>query len=133
MKKVLVAAILALATATAAFAQTSPSQTAAAPQQKTIKDPAEYNSYITATQLTDPTQKAAALESFVQSYPNSVVKEDALAAAMAAYQQANNTAKSMEVAGKILQTFPNNVQALVVTAYGQRQIAVTQNNPQAAI
>src|SRR3954464_2542766 len=46
--------------------------------QKTIKDAAEYNAYVSATGMSDPGQKAAALEQFVQQYPNSIVKEDAL-------------------------------------------------------
>lgn len=120
MKKFLIAAVLISATA---FAQTTPPA-----QQKTIKDPAEYNAYISATGLTDPTQKAAALDSFVQQYPNSVVKEDALAAEMAAYQQAGNSAKSMEAAAKVLQANPNNVPALVVTVYGKLAAARAASN-----
>src|SRR5438445_688627 len=108
---------------TTAFAQTSN-----APQQKVIKDPTEYNAYITATQLTDPNQKAAALETFVTTYPNSVVKEDALATEMAAYQQAGNAAKSAEVAQRVLQANPNNVPALVVTVYGKLIEAKTKND-----
>src|SRR3954464_2748269 len=126
MKKFLVAVVLAFAATV--FAQNDAAQQQGASQQKTIKDPAEYNSYITATQLTDPNQKAAALESFVQQYPNSVVKEDALAAEMAAYQQAGNSAKSMEVAARVLQANPNNVPACVVLVYGKRQQAVQTNN-----
>src|SRR4051812_17698558 len=127
MKKFLVAVVLAIATA--AFAQTDAAQQSGAPQQKTIKDPAEYNAYITATGLTDPGQKAAALESFVQQYPNSVVKEDALAAAMAAYQQAGNLAKSADVAARVLQSNPNNVPAIAVSVYTKRQQAVNTQNP----
>src|SRR3954470_16629207 len=129
MKKFVVAAVLIYTTT--AFAQTAtspqPQGATAAPaqQQKTIKDPAEYNSYITATQLTDPAQKAAALEGFVQQYPNSVVKEDALAAEMAAYQQAGNLAKSSEVAARVLQSNPNNVPALAVSVYTRRAQATS--------
>src|SRR5947209_8711239 len=142
MKKFLVAATLIL-TATA-FSQTGATQPQGsqtqgaqpaagqqpAAQQKVIKDPTEYNAYITATQLTDPAQKAAALEAFVQQYPNSIVKEDALAATMGAYQQAGNSAKSMDAANKILQINPSNVPACVVVVYGTRQQAMQQNNQQ---
>jgi len=148
MRKFIIAATLTL-TATA-FAQTGSttgsttgttqpqsSQTQAAPagqqQQKVIKDPTEYNAYITATQVTDPAQKAAALEAFVQQYPNSVVKEDALNAAMGSYQQAGNAAKSTAIANQLLQLNPGNLPACVVVAYGTRQQAVQQNNPQLAI
>jgi tetratricopeptide (TPR) repeat protein len=127
MKKFVIAAVL-IATTTA-FTQTpSAPQSGSASQQKVIKDPAEYNAYITATGLTDPNQKAAALESFVTTYPNSVVKEDALAAEMAAYQQAGNAAQSAAVAQRVLQANPNNVPALVVSVYGKVVQAKQTNN-----
>src|SRR5258706_6173441 len=126
MKKFLIAAILTL-TATA-FAYEQPQGTQATGQQKVIKDPTEYNAYITATQLTDPTQKAAALEGFVQTYPNSVVKEDSLEAAMAAYQQSGNAAKASALANQILQVNTNNVSALVVLANAKRQAANANQN-----
>src|SRR5438270_13972528 len=72
-------------------AQSQSAQPAAGQQQqKVIKDQTEYNDYITASGLTDPAQKAAALEAFVAKYPNSIMKEDALSAAMGSYQQAGN-------------------------------------------
>src|SRR3954469_14932654 len=112
-------------TGTTAQSQASQAQAPAAAQQtKTIKDPTEYNAYITATQVADPAQKAAALEAFVQQYPNSVVKEDALNAAMGAYQQAGNNAKSSAIANQLLQLNPNNVPACVVVVFGTRQQAV---------
>jgi tetratricopeptide (TPR) repeat protein len=92
-------------------------------QTKTIADANEYNDYISATQQTDPNAKGAALEAFVQKYPNSVVKEDALQAAMAAYQQGGNLQKSAATAAQILQVNPNNVPALAVQTYVSRQNA----------
>jgi hypothetical protein len=101
-------------------------------QTKTIADPNEYNAYISATQQTDPSAKGAALEQFVQQYPNSVVKEDALAAAMAAYQQANNPQKSVAMAAQILQANPNNVPALAVQTYVKRSECANQPPDQQA-
>ena len=89
-------------------------------QQKMIKDPAEYNSYIAALNTTDSTRKAAAMESFISQYPNSVVKVDAMEQAMAAYQQAGNAAKVGETAERILQLYPENVRALAIAAYLKR-------------
>jgi tetratricopeptide (TPR) repeat protein len=57
----------------------------------------------------------------VQQYPNSVVKEDALQAAMAAYQQKGDLQKSVAMAGQLLQINPNNVPALAVQTYVKRQ------------
>lgn len=114
MKKFLMT--LVLASATLGFAQD-----AAQTQQKTIRDPNEYNAYMSATTQTDPAAKAAALEAFVQQYPQSIVKEEALVGAMSAYQQAGNVAKLTEAANKVLQAYPNNILALTVAVSGRRQ------------
>src|SRR6266404_3316810 len=68
----------------------------AQPQKKEIKDPAEYNAYVSAVQQKDPAAQISGLEAFLTQYPNSVVKEDALEALMGAYQKANNAAKMAE-------------------------------------
>lgn len=95
-------------------------QAAAKPQ---IKDPAEYNAYVNAIQQSDANAKAAALEAFLQTYPNTVMKEDALVQMMAAYQQANNASKTIDAANRILQANPNNVRALALLAYYYRSLA----------
>ncbi|HKF23205.1 MAG TPA: hypothetical protein VKE93_16645 [Candidatus Angelobacter sp.] len=89
--------------------------------QKVIKDPAEYNAYITALNTQDPAQKAAAMDAFVKQYPQSIVRVDALEQAMAAYQQAGNQQKVQETANLILQDNPNNVRALAVIVFLERQ------------
>lgn len=120
MKKLLVVLVLAF-TAVAGFApvvaraQTGGSQ---APL-----DPAEYNSYVAAVQATNPQEKIAGLEGFLQRYPNSTVKETALEQLMAAYQQTGNAAKMFETADKLLQSFPNNLRGLAVMAYSKRAAA----------
>lgn len=131
MNKVLVTFVLALM-ATAVSAQgTGQSQNQPANSQsqpgntgqsqsgnKEIKDPAEYNAYISALNTADPAQKAAAMEAFVRQYPQSVVKLDAQEQAMAAYQAANNSAKVKETALAILQDNPNHIRArAIVTAF----------------
>lgn len=119
MKKFLMTLVLALATTSLAFASVQAAQPPA--QQKTIKDPNEYNAFISATSQTDPAAKAAALESFVQQYPESIVKEEALIGTMGAYQQAGNVTKMAEAANKVLQANPSNVLALAVSVSGRRQ------------
>src|SRR5713226_3296566 len=66
----------------------APSTGAPAPAapKKEIKDPAEYNSYVGAIQQPDPQAKISGLLDFVQRYPNSAYKEDALEQLMALYQ-----------------------------------------------
>jgi len=83
------------------------------PAQKVIKDPAEYNAYITALNLTDPPAKAAAMEAFIVQYPNSVMKTDALQQALQAYQAAGNPQKVQITANRILEIDPNDLRAEV--------------------
>ena len=120
MKKVLVTVVLTLAIAANGQQPTQPSQSGqtqpgnAPASQKVIKDPGEYNAYITALNTTDPAAKAAAMEAFVKQYPQSVVLIDALEQAMAGYQQAGNQAKVEEMAKRVLQLQPNHIRALAV-------------------
>src|SRR6266850_1356895 len=108
-----------------------PAQAAQPQQKKEIKDPAEYNAYVSGVGQSDPSAKAAAMESFVTQYPNSVVKEEALEALMAAYQQLNNVPKLGEAANRVLQLNPSNLKALLVLALQARGCAETPNNPNA--
>ncbi|HEX6501662.1 MAG TPA: hypothetical protein VF011_00350 [Terriglobales bacterium] len=103
-----------------------------APQQqkKEIKNPAEYNAYVGAIQQTDPAAKISGLEAFLQQYPQSVMKEDALEALMIAYQQTGNGDKMNDAAQRLLQVNPDNVRALALLAYTRRAAAQAGQNPQ---
>jgi len=94
-------------------------QAPAPPAQKQIIDAAEYNAYISATKATDPNAKASMLESFLVTYPNSVVKEDATELLLTTYRQLGNAAKMLEVGQKLLQINPNNLTALAYVSYLQ--------------
>ncbi len=118
MKKSLVAFLLVFTFAGAVVQQLA-AQAAPKPQ---IKDPAEYNAYVNAVQQSDPAAKAQALEAFVQTYSNSVMKEEALVQLMGAYQQSNNASKTIDTASRILQANPNNVRALALLAYYYRSL-----------
>jgi hypothetical protein len=146
MKKTLFSMVLVMIavaageTAWALQAQPAPAQQPAAgqtapagqaPQQKKeIKDPAEYNAYVGAVQQANPQAKTSALESFLQQYPNSVMKTDALELLMASYEQTGNTAKMQETADRLLQADPNNLRALALQAYSHRRQAEANQNPQ---
>ena len=127
MKKFLVAFFLVCTLATTVV----PYAAAQAAQKPQIKDPAEYNAYVNAVQQSDPAAKAQALEAFLQTYPNSVMKVDALVTLMGAYQQAGNASKTIDAASRILQADPNNVRALALLAYYYRSLAA-QGGPDAA-
>jgi hypothetical protein len=90
---------------------------------KVIKDPAEYNAYITALNSQDPAEKAARMEAFVAQYPASVVKLDALEQAMAAYQQTGNVGKVDSTARRLLLLDPSNARALAIVAFVARNRA----------
>src|ERR1022692_3581328 len=125
MKKSLVVLLLAAASAAAQAqgapaAQQQPAAGAAAPapqQKKEIRDPNEYNAYIAAINATDPSKKAQMMESYLQTYPNSVMKEDGLELLLGTYQQLNNTAQIKTVAQRLLEVDPNSLTALAVLSY----------------
>jgi len=130
MKTSLVAIVLSFAAAASGQQTTTPSPAQpAAPatsaqqppqQKKEIKDPAEYNAYVSAVQQTDPSAKISGLEAFLVQYPNSVMKEDALEVLMTTYQQAGKQDKVIDTANRLLAANPNNVTALVLLAYNER-------------
>jgi hypothetical protein len=121
MKKLLVVMLLVFAMAGAVVPQAT-AQAAAQPAKPQIKDPAEYNAYVSAVQQSDPAAQAQAIEAFLQTYPNSVMKEDALVTLMGAYQKAGNASKTIDTASRVLQANPNNVRALALLAYYYRSL-----------
>jgi tetratricopeptide (TPR) repeat protein len=124
MKKSLIVLLLA-ATSLAAQAQAAPAgqqqpaSGAATPdqQKKVIQDPNEGSAYVAAINAADPAQKAQLMESFLQTYPNSVAKEDGLEFLLKTYQQLNNVAQMKSTAQRLLQVNPSNLTALVVLTY----------------
>ncbi len=76
MKKLVVASAMALASVSLVSAPALRAQENS--DQITIQNPQEFNAYQQASTQTDPAQKAAALESFLNTYPQSVVKKAVL-------------------------------------------------------
>ncbi|HXB63211.1 MAG TPA: hypothetical protein VNU94_10220 [Acidobacteriaceae bacterium] len=113
MKKAVSISLLSVAALSlcisAAFAQD--------PGQVTIKDQAEYNAYTNAESQTTPAAKAAAIEGFLQTYPNSVVKDDLLGDLMTTYTQVPDYAKAIDAADRLLKDDPNNLGALTIEVY----------------
>lgn len=128
MKKAVFITVLALASsaigaAPMALAQNSNQSTI------TIKDPAEYNAYNSAIGQPTPQAKAAAIEGFLQQYPNSVVKKQVLEVLMDAYTQTGNTQKALATARKVLEVDPTDMRALALSAYVLRAQAGQKSNP----
>src|ERR1700749_4992827 len=132
MKKAVVASVLAVATGIAfylpaALALDDDQSQGAQSGQITIKDPAEYNAYTNAVGQSAPAAKAAAIEQFLQQYPNSVVKEEMLEQLMAAYEQAGQADKELDGANSLLQVNPNNLRALTIVVYMEKKATGDQS------
>jgi hypothetical protein len=138
MKKVVIASLLAAAATSAVGAGAffavpmASAQAAAAPAdpagQITIKDPAEYNDYSNATSQSAPAAKAAAIETFLTKYPNSVVKKDLLVQLMTIYQ-ASDLNKTLDAANRLLAVDPNNLRALALSVYIEKSQAAQKTAP----
>ncbi len=113
MKKFVFASMMALASMTLVAAPKLQAQQPADSGQITIKDPAEFNAYQMFSTQTDPKQKAAAGESFLKTYPQSVVKNAVLDALVDAYQAAGDSEGVVRSATSLLQVDPNNLKAIL--------------------
>jgi hypothetical protein len=137
MKKILLTVVLGVAvSAVGQTAQPAPGQPATPPAQgqaaaapapqsaaPVIKDPAEYNAYVSAVDpAKDANAKISGLEAFLTQYPNSVMKNQALEILMGTYQQANNPKKTMDTATKLVTADTCNVRALTLLSYFDRVI-----------
>ncbi len=114
MKKLVFASAMALASMSLVPA---PALRAQDSSQLTIQDPAEYNAYQNASTQTDPAQMCSALESFLTSYPQSVVKKTVLDQMIDCYQKTNQPDKVISAATRLLQVDPNNPKAIFASAY----------------
>jgi hypothetical protein len=112
MKKFVFASVMALASISLVSAPTLRAQDS---DQITIKDPAEFNAYQMAFTQSDPKAKAAALETFLQNYPQSVVKSGVLDLLLDTYQQLNDPDHQLSVAVRLLQIDPNNMKAIFIS------------------
>jgi len=99
--------------------------------QITIKDAAEFNAYQSAVAQTDPTALANSLESFLKTYPNSVVKNSVTAMSLDAWQGTGNLDKTLDAATRLLAIDANNLKAIFLSVYIKKaQAAQANNNPQ---
>jgi hypothetical protein len=126
MKKLVFASVVALASVGFVAGSTLRAQDQGG--QITIKDPAEYNAYQMFSTQTDPKQKAAAGEAFLEKYPQSVVKKAVLDSLLDAYQAAQNPDKVIDTANKLLQVDPNNMKAILYSVMIKKQQCGQKND-----
>jgi tetratricopeptide (TPR) repeat protein len=99
-------------------------------EQKTRTLEANKDSFVYVQQLVfsgvyqarEPAKRAALLVKFAQAFPDSALGNQALGVAATAYQQAQNTAKMLEVANGLLAKDANNVGMLLLLSdyYGEK-------------
>ncbi len=118
MKKLVFASAMVLASICLALTPALRAQDAG---QITIQDPAEFNAYQNFSTQTDPAQKCAAGESFLTTYPQSVVKKAVLDELITCYQQTNQPDKVLSAASRLLQVDPNNMKAIFISVYLKKQ------------
>lgn len=87
----------------------------------TITDRVEFNAFQTAVTQTDPKSKAVSLESFVRSYPHSVVKKVALDKLLDTYIAMGDEIHTLSTATQLLQTDPNNFRAIYLSVLIKKQ------------
>ncbi|MGH7441475.1 MAG: hypothetical protein ACREKE_02250, partial [bacterium] len=82
-----------------------------------ISNPAEFNAYQTASTQSNPSTKAAALESFLTTYPKSVATKAVLDDLIDTYQSLNQPDKALSAASRLLQLDPSNMKAIFISTY----------------
>jgi hypothetical protein len=108
MKKIVFASVMALAS----LSLVAPMLRAQEQGTIQIKDPAEFNAYQMFTTQTDPKSKAAAGETFLTTYPQSVVKNTVLDNLIDTYLGIQDPDKALSAASRLLQVDPNNFKAI---------------------
>jgi len=121
---------MALASMSLVIAPKLQAQQPADPSQITIKDPAEFNAYQMFSTQTDPKAKAQAGESFLKTYPQSVVKNAVLDALVDSYQQAGDSDGVVSAASRLLQLDPNNLKAILYSVLVKKNQCGKASDPQ---
>jgi hypothetical protein len=103
------------------------------PAKKAIKDHAEYEAYATAVKITDPAQRAAALEQFAQLFPRSIAVGQALTEALAAWQEAGNRDQVADAARRLIVAEPANIRAMAIVIALDRAKAAQMNHADAGL
>ena len=126
MKKTVFALVMALASISLVSAPMLRAQ-----DSITIKDPAEYNTYTNAIGQTDPKTKAQALEGFLTTYPQSVVKSSVLDTLIDAYyQDLRDADKTLSAATRLLQADPSNMKAILYSVIVKKSQCVKTSDAQ---
>jgi hypothetical protein len=127
MKKLVLATVMAVASICLVSAPTLRAQGAGT---VSIQNPAEFNAYQQASTQTDPAARASAEESFLTTYPQSVVKNSVLDDLIVTYQKMGDLDKTAGAAMRLLQVDPNNMHALYVAVSVKRSQCLNTGDAQ---
>jgi tetratricopeptide (TPR) repeat protein len=127
MKKLVFASVMVLV---AASLVSAPALQAQDSSTITIKDPVEFKAYSDATTQSDPKTKAAALESFVTTYPQSIVKKAVLDMLVDTYQQQGDADHALSAAKRLLQIDPGNMKAIFLSVAIEKSQCQKTSDPQ---
>ncbi len=135
MKMFVSGLLLAAAGATtlvpSAMAQDAAAAPAAPAQGQVQLSQDEYNAYQAGVTATAPAAKAAAFEAYLQKYPNSTLKTEALNQILFADSQTGDKAKTLDAADRLLAVDPGNLRALTFEVYYRRSDADALTDPAA--
>jgi hypothetical protein len=95
-----------------------------------IKDATEFNAYQNFSTQTDPKAKAAAGETFLQTYPQSVVKKAVLDTLIDTYQAVQDSDHTLSAASRLLQADPNNTKAIFISVFIKKSQCGKTNDAQ---
>jgi hypothetical protein len=127
MKKLVLASVVAL---TGICLVSAPTLRAQSSDQITIQNPAEFAAYSQAAAQTDPAAKASALENFLTTYPQSVVKKAVLDQMIDTYEGMGDADHAVSAASRLLQIDPNNMKAIYVSVAVKRGQCLKNSDPQ---
>jgi hypothetical protein len=127
MKKLVFASVMTLASLSLVY---TPALRAQDSGQIEIKDPAEFNAYQQATTQSDPAAKGAALETFLQTYPQSVVKKAVLGDLIGTYQSTGDADKTLSAINRLLQIDPSNMKAIYLGVFIKRSQCLKTSDAQ---
>jgi TonB family protein len=96
-------------------AGTSTTCTALNPGPTAASDPAEFNACQSAASQSDLKAKAAALESFLQTYPQSLARKPVLEQLAVTYGAANDAASMVDATSRLLAEDPGNIHAIFLS------------------
>ncbi len=128
MKKIVFASVMALASFGLVVAPALRAQQTGTIQ---IKDPAEFNAYQMAITQPNPKAKAEAMESFLQTYPQSVVKKAVLDMLVDTYQSMGEADKTLNAASRLLQVDPNDMKAIFISVFIKKNECMKTSDVQA--